>query len=47
LYMGYYNTARTQLSLDKDAPVPRAIQAIGAIHANPILGGLHHQYARI
>jgi transposase InsO family protein len=47
LYMDYYNTARTHLSLNKDAPVPRAIQAIGAIHANPILGGLHHQYARI
>ena len=47
LYMDYYNTARTHLSLNKDAPVPRAIQAIGAIHANPILGGLHHQYVRI
>src|SRR5262245_49741105 len=37
LYMDYYNRARTHLSLNKDAPVPRAIQAIGAIHANPIL----------
>src|SRR5262245_42015945 len=35
--MDYYNRARTHLSLNKDAPVPRAIQAIGAIHANPIL----------
>jgi transposase InsO family protein len=47
LYMDYYNKARTHLSLNKDAPVPRAIQAIGAIHANPILGGLHHHYVRI
>jgi Integrase core domain len=47
LYMDYYNRARTHLSLNKDAPVPRAIQANGSIHANPILGGLHHQYVRI
>jgi transposase InsO family protein len=47
LYMDYYNKARTHLSLNKDAPVPRAILAIGAIHANPILGGLHHHYVRI
>ena len=38
-HMDYYNRARTHLSLNKDAPVPRATQAIGAIHANPILGG--------
>src|SRR5262249_17852868 len=31
----------------RDTPVPRAIQAIGAIHANQIPGGLHHQYVRI
>jgi hypothetical protein len=42
-----YNRARTHLSLNKDAPVPRAIQAVGGIHVNPILGGLHHHYARI
>src|SRR5262249_45607983 len=47
LYADYYNRARTHLSLNKDAPVPRAVQAIGRIHANPILGGLHHQYVRI
>jgi hypothetical protein len=32
----YYNRARTHLFLNKDAPVPRAIQAIGASHANII-----------
>jgi transposase InsO family protein len=47
LYMDYYNGARTHLSLNKDAPVPRPIHAVGRIYASPILGGLHHQYARI
>jgi transposase InsO family protein len=47
LYMAYYNGARTHLSLNKDAPVPRAVQAAGRIHATPILGRLHHHYVRI
>jgi Integrase core domain len=47
LYMDYYNRARTHLSLNKDAPVPRAIQTVGAIRPNPILSGLHHCYVRI
>ena len=47
LYLDYYNRGRTHLSLNKDAPVPRAIQTVGRIYASPILGGLHHQYARI
>src|SRR5262249_10286174 len=45
MYMDYYNKARTHLSLNADtlileqsAPVPRAIQAIGSIHANQIRG---------
>jgi hypothetical protein len=46
-YLAYYNGARTHLSLNKDAPIPRAVQAAGRIHASPILGGLHHQYVRI
>jgi hypothetical protein len=47
LYANYYNQARTHLSLNKDAPVSRAIQAVGHILPLPILGGLHHQYVRI
>ena len=47
LYMEYYNGTRTHLFLNKDAPIPRAVQAVGRIHASPVLGGLHHQYARI
>ena len=46
-YMAYYNGARTHLSLNKDAPVPRAVQAIGRILPTRILGGLHHHYVRI
>ena len=46
-YAVYYNETRTHLSLDKDAPLPRAVQRCGTIVATPILSGLHHQYARI
>jgi transposase InsO family protein len=46
-YIEYYNGARTHLSLNKDAPVPRAVQAVGRILPTPILAGLHHQYVRI
>jgi ABC-type phosphate/phosphonate transport system substrate-binding protein len=38
---------RTHLSLSKDAPVSRAAQTVGSIIAQPLLGGLHHQYVRI
>jgi hypothetical protein len=40
------NEARTHLSLQKDAPIPRAVQTAGQMLAVPILGGLHHQYIR-
>src|SRR5215471_18357833 len=43
LYQRYYNDARTHLSLNKDAPVSRAVQAVGRIVPNPQLGGLCHQ----
>jgi transposase InsO family protein len=46
-YASYYNRIRTHRSLDKDAPVHRPIQRIGALKSPPILGGLHHQYSRI
>ena len=46
-YQSYYNEVRTHLSLSKDAPVSRAVQAVGDIIAKPTLGGLHHQYVRI
>src|SRR4051794_1564996 len=46
-YAQYYNVARTHLSLVKDAPIPRTVQAVGRIVPLPILGGLHHKYFRI
>ena len=45
-YMNYHNAVRTHLSLEKDAPVSRAVERAGRILCRPILGGLHHQYAR-
>jgi Integrase core domain len=46
-YAAYYNELRTHVSLGKDAPCTRAIERFGDIIAHPILGGLHHRYARI
>ena len=47
VYAAYYNQTRPHLTLQKDAPLRRAIQRIGSVVAIPILGGLHHQYVRI
>jgi transposase InsO family protein len=46
-YADYYNSARTHLSLDKNAPRYRAIECHGSIYSRPVLAGLHHHYARI
>jgi transposase InsO family protein len=46
-YATYYNEGRTHVSLGKDAPETRPIERFGDIVAHPILGGLHHRYARI
>jgi transposase InsO family protein len=43
----YYNVSRTHRSLNKDAPLHRAIERLGAVVSRPVLGGLHHQYGRI
>ncbi len=47
-YFRYYHESRTHLSLDKDAPEPRAIQpnTVERIVAIPQVGGLHHRYER-
>ncbi len=46
-YADYYNSVRTHLGIAKDTPIHRPLEAAGRIIAKPILGGLHHQYARI
>ncbi len=43
----YYNISRTHMSLEKDSPVHRPVQASGKIVSKPILGGLHHVYSRV
>ena len=47
-YLAYYHEWRTHLSLDKDAPFPRAVQppTCSTIVQVPHLGGLHHHYER-
>ena len=46
-YAGYYNELRTHLSVEMDSPRHRPVQRLGQLAAQPILGGLHHQYCRI
>jgi transposase InsO family protein len=46
-YAAYYNELRTHRSLNKDAPIYRAIQHAGCIVSAPVLGRLHHHYCRI
>jgi hypothetical protein len=38
--------ARTHLLVNKDAPSPRTVHAVGRILFTPFLGGLHHLYVR-
>jgi putative transposase len=47
-YTVYYHRARTHLSLDKDSPTPRRVQAPteGCVVAFSEVGGLHHRYER-
>jgi putative transposase len=47
-YFAYYHRSRTHLSLGKDAPEPRPVQApaMGKIVELPEVGGLHHRYER-
>jgi len=46
-FVSYYHESRTHLSLAKDAPETRPVQADGGtIVAIPQVGGLHHRYER-
>src|SRR6201982_1909201 len=42
-----YNEMRTHLASDKDAPLSRTVKRAGRILCRPLVGGLHHEYARI
>ena len=46
-YAVYYNEVRTHRSLNKDAPIHRAIQHVGSFISTPVLGGLHHHYVPV
>jgi putative transposase len=48
-YLTYYHRCRTHLSLEKDAPEPRPVERSdhGRIVEIPMVGGLHHRYARL
>jgi putative transposase len=48
-YLTYYHRDRTHLSLEKDAPEPRSVERPdqGGIVEMPMVGGLHHRYARL
>jgi hypothetical protein len=46
-FTAHYDHTRTRTSLGKDAPYTRPIERFGHVVAHPILGGLHHRYARI
>ncbi len=47
-YVDYYETFRTHLALEKDAPISRHVQlpTAGRIVEVAHLGGLHHHYER-
>jgi len=47
-YFQYYEQSRPHLSLEKDAPVSRAVQLpeLGRVIDLPQVGGLHHRYER-
>jgi putative transposase len=47
-YFAYYHGARTHLSLEKDAPQTRPVQApeTGKVIELPEVAGLHHRYER-
>jgi transposase InsO family protein len=45
-YARYYNESRTHLALEKDSPNGRAVEPLGPIRSQPLLGGLHRRYRR-
>jgi transposase InsO family protein len=45
-YARYYNEDRLHMSLERDAPLRRAVESTGKVVALPRVSGLHHRYVR-
>ena len=47
-YFDYYHNSRPHLSLDRNSPTPRDVEApsLGEVVSIPQVGGLHHRYTR-
>ena len=45
-YVNYYNLDRPHRSLGLQSPLPRSPTRDGRVIWRPVLGGLHHVYAR-
>ena len=45
-FADYYNRDRPHRSLGLQSPLPGRVRAGGWVVSRPILGGLHHVYAR-
>jgi len=45
-FAAYYNRDRPHRSLELQTPVPVSAQSAGRVISRPVLGGLHHVYAR-
>jgi transposase InsO family protein len=45
-YVHYYTTERPHRTLRLETPRPASRSPVGAVVAQPVLGGLHHAYAR-
>jgi len=45
-FIGYYNHDRPHRTLALEMPVPGSVLPAGEVVSKPILGGLHHVYAR-
>jgi hypothetical protein len=43
-YVEYCNESRPHQSLDRNSPMRREVEAVGAVCSKPVLGGLHHRY---
>jgi transposase InsO family protein len=45
-FLRYYNPDRPHRALLMEMPIPRPPTPAGAVVSRPVLGGLHHSYAR-